>query len=106
MILLLCYEPAGQILRLSADDLTRHVLGLGSTGCGKTTGLVNPLLQQAIAWRAGEIESKVGLLVLDPKGDDTQSKVQAYAQEAGRLDDVVILSETGDSYYGYFADCH
>lgn len=106
MILLLCYEPAGQILRLSADDLTRHVLGLGSTGCGKTTGLVNPLLQQAIAWRAGEIDSKVGLLVLDPKGDDTQSKVQAYAQEAGRLDDVVILSETGDSYYGYFADCH
>ena len=76
------------------------MLGLGSTGCGKTTGLVNPLLQQAIAWRAGEIESKVGLLVLDPKGDDTQSEAKAYAQEAGSLDDLVILSETGDSYYG------
>ena len=104
MIQLLCYEPAGQVLRLTADDLTRHVLGLGATGCGKTTGLVNPLLKQLIAWHAGEAGRRPGLLVLDPKEDDTQQKVRAYAHEAGRLDDVIVLSNTGDSYYGYFAD--
>jgi hypothetical protein len=103
MIRLLCYEPAGQVLQLNADDLTRHVLGLGSTGCGKTTGLVNPLLRQVIGWRNGEKDGKVGLLVLDPKEDDTQDKVQAYAREAGRLEDVVTLSTGGDSFYGYFA---
>lgn len=104
MIRLLCYEPAGQELRLSAEDLTRHVLGLGATGCGKTTGLINPLLQQVIAWRADEGGKKPGLLVLDPKEDDTQDKVRAYARDAGRQDDVVVLSNTGDSYYSYFAD--
>jgi len=104
MIRLLCYEPAGQVLALSPDDLTRHVLGLGATGCGKTTGLVNPLLQQVIAFHAGDATRKAGLLILDPKEDDTQDKVRAYAREAGRLDDVVILSNTADSYYGYFAD--
>ena len=106
MIRLLCYEPAGQVLHLSADDLTRHVLALGATGCGKTTGLVNPVLQQVIAWRADEEDRKVGMLILDPKEDDTPAKVQAYAREAGRLDDVVTLSNTGDSYYGYFAGFH
>jgi hypothetical protein len=104
MIRLLCYEPSGQVLLLSEDDLTRHVLGLGATGCGKTTGLVNPLLQQLIKWRAGEATIKAGLLVLDPKEDDTQNKVRAYARDVGRLDDVVVLSNTGNSYYGYFAD--
>ena len=48
---------------------------------------------------------KVGLLILDPKDDDTQDKVRAYAREAGRLEDVVILSLTGDSYYSYFQNC-
>jgi hypothetical protein len=104
MIRLLCYEPAGQVLALSADDLMRHVLGLGATGCGKTTGLVNPLLQQVIAEHAEDASRKAGLLVLDPKDDDTQDKVRAYARKAGRLEDVQILSNTGDSHYGYFSD--
>ena len=104
MIKLLCYEPAGQILTFSPSDLTRHVLGLGATGCGKTTGLVNPLLQQVIADHSVDPGRKAGLLILDPKEDDTPDKVRAYARAAGRLDDVVILSNAGDSYYGYFTN--
>lgn len=104
MIRLLCYEPAGQVLEFSPDDLTRHTLGLGATGCGKTTGLVNPVLQQVIAWRSSDVAKKPGLLVLDPKADDTPQKVEAYAREAGRLDDVITLSMGSDAYYAYFAD--
>jgi hypothetical protein len=104
MIRLLCYEPAGQVLTFSADDLTRHVLGLGATGCGKTTGLVNPLLQQVIACHAADGNQKAGLLIIDPKDDETQDKVRVYAREAGRLDDVQILSLTGDSFYDFFCD--
>jgi hypothetical protein len=106
MIRLLCYEPAGRVLHLSADDLTRHVLGLGATGCGKTTGLINPVLRQVISRAPGMVAKKTGLLVLDPKEDDTADKVRAYAREAGRGDDVIVLSNTGDSFYGYFADLH
>ncbi len=104
MIRLLCYEPAGQVLEFSPDDLTRHTLGLGATGCGKTTGLVNPMLQQVIAWRSNDVANKPGLLVLDPKADDTPQKVEAYAREAGRADDVITLSMSSDAYYAYFAD--
>jgi hypothetical protein len=80
------------------------VLALGATGSGKTTAVINPLLQQAIAWQSTDTKTKPGLLILDPKADDTPDRVRTYAREAGRLDDVVILSHAGDCYYGYFAD--
>jgi hypothetical protein len=104
MIRLLCYEPAGRVLHLTSDDLSRHVLALGSTGCGKTTGLINPALRQLIAWRASETGQKIGLLVLDPKADDTSVKIRTYAREASRLDDVMILAAEENSFYGYFSD--
>ncbi|HVV70368.1 MAG TPA: type IV secretion system DNA-binding domain-containing protein, partial [Verrucomicrobiae bacterium] len=99
MIKLRCYEPAGTVLELSADDLTRHVIAFGATGSGKTTALINPMLQQLVRWRADEPCSRPGLLVLDPKGDDSAEKVRAYARAAGRERDLSVLSIGGDTFY-------
>jgi hypothetical protein len=99
MLRLTCFEPAGGVLELSPDDLTRHVIGLGATGSGKTTALVNPVLQQIICWKATEHASRVGLLVLDPKADDSAAKIADYARAAGRAGDLVVLSEGGDAWY-------
>lgn len=99
IIQLLCYEPAGKVVELTPDDLTRHVLGFGATGSGKTTSLINPIIRQILAWRKHEPHSRPGLLVLDPKGDDSQEKVRAYAREAGREADLVVLSAGGSGWY-------
>ena len=99
MIRLACYEPPGLVLELGPEDLTRHLLALGSTGSGKTTGLMNPVLRQVIQWRAHDPANKIGLLVLDPKQDETEQKVAAYAAEAGRSADVAVLSNSGDCYF-------
>lgn len=99
IIQLLCYEPAGKVMELTPDDLTRHVLGFGATGSGKTTSLINPIIRQILAWRKHEPHSKSGLLVLDPKGDDSPEKVRAYAREAGRESDLVVLSTGGSGWY-------
>jgi hypothetical protein len=98
MVKLRCYEPAGRVLELTSCDLTRHVIAFGATGSGKTTALINPVLRQVLAWRAGERELRPGLLVLDPKGDDSAEKVQAFAREAGRESDVVLLTPGGSSW--------
>ena len=99
MINLRCYEPAGTILEFSADDLTRHIIAFGATGSGKTTALINPMLQQLVRWRADEPCSRPGLLVLDPKGDDSAEKVRAYARAAGRERDLTVLRIGGDTFY-------
>lgn len=95
-------RPSG-VLRLSPDDVTRHVLGVGSTGSGKTTALVNPCLQQLIAWRADDPDRKIGLLILDGKCDETEAKVREYARQVGREGDMVVLSPQGLSHYDFFA---
>jgi len=109
MIKLNCYEPGHRAqhspyIRLTSDDVARHVLAIGATGSGKTTSFINPALQQLIAYGAGGGDA-VGMLVLDPKADDTSQKIASYAKAAGRQDDVVVLSATadGDSFYDYFA---
>jgi hypothetical protein len=99
MISLRCYEPAGRVLEFSPDDLTRHIIAFGATGSGKTTALINPMMRQLMAWRANEPSSRPGLLVLDPKGDDSAEKVRAYAREAGRETDVAVLSADGNTFY-------
>ena len=99
MIRLPCYEPAGRVLELSPDDLTRHVIAFGSTGSGKTAALINPVLRQLLAWRANEPGLRPGLLVLDPKGDDSAAKVREFAREAGREWDMVVLSAGGNAWF-------
>jgi len=99
MLRLTCFEPAGGVLELSPDDLTRHIIGFGATGGGKTTALINPLLRQIIGWKADDPRLVPGLLILDPKLDDSAAKVRAYAKEAGREDDVVVLSTDGNAWY-------
>lgn len=99
MIRLQCYEPAGTVLELTPDDLTRHIIGLGSTGSGKTTAMINPILRQLLAWRANEPGARLGLLVLDPKGDDSIAKIQAYARDVGRESDLAVLSAHGNAWY-------
>ncbi len=99
MIHLRCYEPAGRVLQFSPDDLTRHIIAFGATGSGKTTGLINPMLQQLLNWRADDPSRRPGLLMLDPKGDDSAEKVRSYARSAGREADLAILSLGGNTFY-------
>ena len=82
LIRLLCYEPPGVTLAWTREEWLRHTLLLGSTGCGKTS-LLNEVLWQLIHHQAADREQKLGLLILDPKGDDTPAKITAYAEAAG-----------------------
>jgi hypothetical protein len=105
MLKLRSRDPVCELL-IDEDGVTRHILATGSTGAGKTTGLLNPVLEQLVAWRAHEADRKVGLLVLDPQSDDTPAKVLAYADKAGRASDVVILSSAGRTYFDLVGGLH
>jgi len=91
-----CYEPAGTSIELDGEALTRNILLTGAIGSGKTSTL-NRMLSQLIAYRAGEAESKMGLLIFDFKNDGTAERVRAWAKAVGRGDDVVELSAESDT---------
>ncbi len=82
-----CYEPAGQSITLTEEELVQHVLVIGSTGSGKTTLLTHALQQL--------IPRGVGLLIQDAKCDGTVEQVRAVARACGREEDVVVLGPEG-----------
>jgi len=97
-----CYEPAGQSVELTLDDLTQHLLVVGSTGAGKTS-LLNEVLWQLLHYRAADPTLKLGMLILDGKADDTVAKVMAWATAAGRAGDVQVLNGDGTATFPLFA---
>ena len=102
MVTLRAFEPAGLVIDLSNTDLARHLLAVGATGSGKTTAVMNPVLEQLLAAYPGAPAKRVGVLVLDPKGDDSAERVLEYARRAGREEDVLQLGPRGNSYYPFF----
>jgi hypothetical protein len=86
-----CYEPAGTDVQMTGEDLTRNLLLTGSVGSGKTVCL-NEITYQLIHYKASLPEEKLGLLIFDFKQDDTLAKVTEWAREAGREQDLQVLS--------------
>ncbi|TWT51722.1 AAA-like domain protein [Thalassoglobus neptunius] len=72
---------------IDEDDLRRHMLAIGKTGCGKSTFLLNVVSQQ--------VESNRGIILIDPHGelvDDVLSTVPK-----NRTNDVIYFDASDDS---------
>jgi hypothetical protein len=70
-----------RVARLSVADRLRHIWILGQTGTGKSTLLLNRILQ--------DMEDGHGLAVLDPHGDLVSDILQRLP--ASRRDDVILV---------------
>ena len=62
-----------------------HILILGETGSGKTTGIINPNIKH-------RIKEGHGVLVFDYKGH-YHTHIKALAKQCGRLEDVIMIGE-------------
>lgn len=98
-----CYEPAGQSVDITLDELTQHVLLTGTTGAGKSS-LLNEVLWQLLHYQAAQPGLRAGMLILDGKGDDTVEKVSAWAKAAGRMADVQVLDGQGARSFPLFEE--
>lgn len=78
------WPGAERTLGLSTDDSLRHLHLLGPTGVGKSTLLLNLIIQDLRAGRA--------VVVIEPKGDLIAAVLERIPE--GRLADVVLLDPT------------
>ncbi|MCX6923060.1 MAG: hypothetical protein NT154_07610 [Verrucomicrobia bacterium] len=83
----------------------QHILLVGSTGCGKTT-LLASAVDQLVAHEAQSSAHKLGLLVLDAKGDDLVARLRQAAERVGRAEDVLVFGPRADCALDLFGGLH
>ena len=70
-------------------------LVFGDVGSGKITGVVYPLLEQLIAYKASDPDNRIGGLVMDDKGD-IADKTEEIAKKYGRENDIIRIRLGGE----------
>lgn len=87
---------------IDPEDLYRHLVVFGSTGCGKTRHVILPLLAQVLARDVDDPEKRAGAIVFDVKGD-MPGHIDAVMKAAGRTDEVITIGRGGNAWYDPFS---
>lgn len=89
-------EITKQTIFLPEKSLYQNILITGTIGTGKTSSAMYPFTKQLIAYSNKNYDKKLGMLILDVKGNYYQ-KILEFANEFNRKDDVIVI-ELGGNY--------
>ena len=77
-------------LLIPEAGLYQNFLITGTIGSGKTSSVMYPFTKQLIKYKSEDPEKKLGMLILDVKGNYF-SQVKKYAEFYNRLDDLIVI---------------
>ena len=83
---------------INEKALFQNILVTGTIGSGKTSSVMYPFCKQLIFYLKNNIFKKIGMLILDVKGN-FYKQVLFYANLANRLDDVIVIELNGKYKY-------
>ena len=83
---------------INKKGLFQNVLITGTIGSGKTSSVMYPFCKQLINYSKDNIFKKIGMLILDVKGN-FYKQVLEYAKDAGRMEDVIVIELNGKYKY-------
>ena len=83
---------------LPETSLYQNILITGTIGTGKTSSAMYPFTKQLIEFDCKNEKNKIGMLVLDVKGN-YYLKVSEFAKNCGREDDLIVISLGGEYKY-------
>ena len=92
------FDEKKQAIFLPEKSLYQNVLITGTIGTGKTSSAMYPFTKQIIEFSCTDVSNKIGMLVLDVKGN-YYVKVSEFARNCGREDDLIVISLGGDYRY-------
>lgn len=78
--------------------LFQNILVTGTIGSGKTSSFMYPITKQLIEYNCDNLNKKLGLLILDVKGN-YYKQVKQYAKDCNREDDLIIIELGGNIKY-------
>jgi len=88
----------GDNIYLPEKGLYQNILVTGTIGSGKTSSAMYPFLKQLLKYKNYNNYSKIGMLILDVKGN-FYNQVNLFAEDLGRDDDVIVIDLTGETKY-------
>ena len=83
---------------INEKGLYQNILITGTIGSGKTSSAMYPFTRQLIKYKANDKKEKLGLLILDVKGN-YHKQVENYCTLYNRQKDLIILSLDGNIRY-------
>ena len=75
---------------LPISGLYQNILVTGTIGSGKTSSAMYPFTEQLIKFNKSDFNNKLGMLILDVKGN-YHNQVKKYCEKYDRLDDLIII---------------
>ena len=95
---LLVGKNENSLIYLPEKSLYQNILITGTIGTGKTSSAMYPFTKQLIGYSHNNNNEKLGMLILDVKGN-YHEKVVEFAQEFGREKDVITIELNGEYKY-------
>lgn len=83
---------------INEKGLYQNILITGTIGSGKTSSAMYPFTKQLIEYKADNKKEKLGLLILDVKGN-YHKQVEKYCNLYNRQKDLIVLSLDGNIRY-------
>lgn len=96
--LLVGKNEKGDMLYIDENGLYQNILITGTIGSGKTSSAMYPFTRQLIEYKADNKKEKLGLLILDVKGN-YYKQVEEYCEIYNRKNDLMVLSLDGSVCY-------
>ena len=96
--LLIGQDKDNNLLYINEKGLYQNILITGTIGSGKTSSAMYPFTKQLIEYNANNKKKKLGLLILDVKGN-YYKQVKKYCNLYNRKKDLLILSLDGNIKY-------
>ena len=85
-------------INLSEKSLFQNILITGTIGTGKTSSAMYPFTKQIIEYSSSNSLNKIGMLILDVKGN-YYKKVTEFVQQCGREKDLIVINLGGKYKY-------
>jgi len=91
-------DSNNNLVYINEKGLYQNILITGTIGSGKTSSAMYPFTKQLIEYKSDNKKEKLGLLILDVKGN-YHKQVEKYCNLYNRQKDLIVLSLNGDIRY-------
>lgn len=78
--------------------LYQNLLITGTIGSGKTSSAMYPFTRQLLEYNSNHLDTKLGILILDVKGN-YYKQVKNYAKQYNLVDDLIVIELNSNVFY-------